>query len=193
MQGPRRKVVYVTLYELFAIAISSTGLAAGSGASLERAGVIAVASAVIAIVWNLVYNTLFERWESRQLPALHLRLQLGVRQGVRPARVGAAAARNPMSAEAVITRHLRITGRVQGVGYRWNMTQQAQALGISGWVRNRRDGSVEALACGVAKAVQVLVEWARRGPEMARVDAVEVREALGPAESLTGFEQRETV
>lgn len=66
MQGPRRKVVYVTLYELFAIAISSTGLAAGSGASLERAGVIAVASAVIAIVWNLVYNTLFERWESLQ-------------------------------------------------------------------------------------------------------------------------------
>ena len=66
MQGPRRKVVYVTLYELFAIAISSTGLAAGSGASLERAGVIAVASAVIAIVWNLVYNTLFERWESHQ-------------------------------------------------------------------------------------------------------------------------------
>jgi acylphosphatase len=98
-----------------------------------------------------------------------------------------------MSAEAVITRHLRITGRVQGVGYRWNMTQQAQALGISGWVRNRRDGSVEALACGPAEAVQVLVEWARRGPEMARVDAVEVREALGPAESLTGFEQRETV
>ena len=66
MQGARRKIVYVTLYELFAIAISSTGLAAGSGASLERAGVIAVASAVIAIVWNLVYNTLFERWESLQ-------------------------------------------------------------------------------------------------------------------------------
>ena len=66
MQGARRKIVYVTLYELFAIAISSTGLSVGSGASLERAGVIAVASAVIAIVWNLVYNTLFERWESRQ-------------------------------------------------------------------------------------------------------------------------------
>lgn len=66
MQGARRKIVYVTLYELFAIAISSTGLSVGSGASLERAGVIAVASAVIAIVWNLIYNTLFERWESRQ-------------------------------------------------------------------------------------------------------------------------------
>ena len=98
-----------------------------------------------------------------------------------------------MSAEAVITRHLRITGRVQGVGYRWNMAQQAQAMGVSGWVRNRWDGSVEALACGVAEAVQVLVEWARRGPEMARVDGVEVREALGAAELLAGFEQRETV
>lgn len=66
LQGVRRKVVYVTLYELIAIAVSSTGLAAGSGASLERAGVIAVASSVIAVVWNLVYNTLFEAWEARQ-------------------------------------------------------------------------------------------------------------------------------
>lgn len=66
MQGIRRKIVYVALYELIAVAISSTGLAAGSGASLERAGVIAVVTSVIAVVWNLVYNTLFERWEARQ-------------------------------------------------------------------------------------------------------------------------------
>jgi uncharacterized membrane protein len=66
MQGIRRKIVYVGLYELFAIAFSSTGLAVGANASLERAGAIAVATAVIAVVWNLVYNTLFERWEARQ-------------------------------------------------------------------------------------------------------------------------------
>ena len=66
MQGIRRKVVYVTLFELIAVAITSTGLSAGSGASLQHAGVVAIASSVIAVVWNLVYNTLFERWEARQ-------------------------------------------------------------------------------------------------------------------------------
>lgn len=66
MQGLRRKIVYVTLFEAIAIAISSTGLAAGSGASVQHAGVAAIASSVIAVVWNLVYNTLFERWEARQ-------------------------------------------------------------------------------------------------------------------------------
>ena len=66
MQGIRRKIVYVSLYELIAIAISSTGLAAGSGSSVQHAGVAAIASSVIAVVWNLVYNTAFERWEARQ-------------------------------------------------------------------------------------------------------------------------------
>ena len=51
---------------MIAIVIASTGLAAGADASLERAGAVAVASSVIAVVWNLVYNTLFERWEARQ-------------------------------------------------------------------------------------------------------------------------------
>lgn len=91
-----------------------------------------------------------------------------------------------------ITRHLRITGRVQGVGYRWNMAQQARALGVNGWVRNRRDQSVEAVASGPAEAVQALIDWAQRGPELARVDGVEVTEVEG-GEALVGFEQRETV
>jgi acylphosphatase len=68
-----------------------------------------------------------------------------------------------------------------------------QALGLTGWVRNCRDGSVEALATGPAAAVQALIEWAQRGPALARVDGVEVKEALGAAEVLGGFEQRETV
>ncbi len=96
------------------------------------------------------------------------------------------------SAPDPITRHLRITGRVQGVGYRWSMAQQAQALGITGWVRNRRDGSVEALASGPAAAVQALIEWAQRGPVMARVEGVSATEVLA-GETLRGFEQRETV
>lgn len=66
LQGLRRKIVYVTLFEAIAVAITSTGLSAGSGASLQHAGVVAIASSVIAVVWNLVYNTLFERWEARQ-------------------------------------------------------------------------------------------------------------------------------
>lgn len=66
MQGIRRKLVYVTLYEVIAVLVSSAGLAWGAGSSLQHAGAAAVASSAIAIVWNLVYNTLFERWEARQ-------------------------------------------------------------------------------------------------------------------------------
>jgi uncharacterized membrane protein len=66
MQGIQRKIVYVSLYELFAVAISSAGLALLSDSGLGHASVAAVAASAIAVVWNLVYNTLFERWEARQ-------------------------------------------------------------------------------------------------------------------------------
>lgn len=66
MQGIQRKIVFVSLYELFAIAFSSAGLALLSDSGLGHASVAAVAASVIAVVWNLVYNTLFERWEARQ-------------------------------------------------------------------------------------------------------------------------------
>lgn len=90
------------------------------------------------------------------------------------------------------TQRLRITGRVQGVGYRWHMARQARALGLTGWVRNRHDGSVEAQVSGPADAVQALVSWAHCGPELARVDEVVVS-TLEVAELCLGFEQRETV
>lgn len=66
MQGIKRKIVYVTLFELIAIAISSTLLKLFSGSPTAHAGAAAVASSVIALLWNLVYNSLFERWEARQ-------------------------------------------------------------------------------------------------------------------------------
>ena len=66
MQGLRRRVVYVTLYELIAIAATSVGLAAFADSSVERAGVAAVVSSAVAVAWNVVFNTLFERWEARQ-------------------------------------------------------------------------------------------------------------------------------
>ena len=70
-------------------------------------------------------------------------------------------------------RHVTIRGRVQGVGYRYWFEQQARARGLEGWVRNRRDGSVEAVLAGPAEAVAELIAQCRRGPSSARVEAVQ--------------------
>lgn len=75
-----------------------------------------------------------------------------------------------------MAKHLRIIGIVQGVGYRAGFDALARALGISGWVRNRRDGSVEAMLRGDDAAVQQLIAWAQRGPTMARVDRIDIIE-----------------
>ena len=72
---------------------------------------------------------------------------------------------------------LRITGRVQGVGYRAWLAGQAAAAGLDGWVRNRRDGSVEALLSGPAEAVDRVAAACRRGPSVALVDRVRAAEA----------------
>ena len=69
---------------------------------------------------------------------------------------------------------LTITGRVQGVGYRDWARATGRRLGLSGWVRNRTDGSVEALVVGDDGVVGKMIEACRRGPPLARVDAVEV-------------------
>jgi uncharacterized membrane protein len=66
LQGVRRRIVYVTLCELFAVMFTSLGLAFGSGAGLAQAGVAGVFSSAVAVAWNVVFNHLFERWEARQ-------------------------------------------------------------------------------------------------------------------------------
>jgi acylphosphatase len=96
-----------------------------------------------------------------------------------------------MADPAVKCVHLRIEGRVQGVAYRAWITGEAERLGVSGWVRNRRDGSVEAVACGPAEPVDHLVALSHRGPPAARVSRVVV-EAASEAPS-AGFVQRETI
>ena len=86
-------------------------------------------------------------------------------------------------------KRLRIHGVVQGVGFRYSLQREAVRLGLAGWVRNRRDGTVEALALGPAAAVDALVAWARRGPPSARVERVEVAPDEG---HFTTFEQHPT-
>lgn len=94
-----------------------------------------------------------------------------------------------MSESAHVAKLIRLHGRVQGVFYRESMCRKAAELGIAGWVRNRRDGTVEAMVQGDAEAVQRMLEWARRGPELAQVTDMTVEPGSG---SFTGFERRDT-
>ena len=77
--------------------------------------------------------------------------------------------------------HLRVRGRVQGVGFRYFVLRRAQALGLAGWVRNRSDGSVEIEAEGDRVAVEALAAEVRRGPPGAHVAEVERAERPGVA------------
>lgn len=93
--------------------------------------------------------------------------------------------------EGQCAERLHIRGRVQGVWFRGWMVDQARRLGLTGWVRNRRDGSVEALLVGSRAAVEAMVEACRSGPPAARVETVERAAAEGIAGS--GFVQKPTV
>lgn len=88
-----------------------------------------------------------------------------------------------------MARHLLIHGLVQGVGYRESMRWEAERLGVSGWVRNRRDGTVEAMVDGPPEAIEAILAWARRGPPAARVTRVDVHPGRT---GFSGFERLPT-
>jgi acylphosphatase len=90
-----------------------------------------------------------------------------------------------------VTKQLRIAGRVQGVGFRYALQREALARGLAGWVRNRPDGTVEALLQGGEAAVDAVIVWARRGPPAARVHEVEIQVNPG-GQRYAGFEQLPT-
>ncbi|HEX9159569.1 MAG TPA: acylphosphatase [Rhizomicrobium sp.] len=96
-----------------------------------------------------------------------------------------------MSDHDVTTLCLRIEGTVQGVGYRFFAMDEARKLGLDGWIRNRSDGSVEALVSGPTRQVERFVATCMRGPSGARVSNVDMHSAEPPAER--GFRSRATV
>jgi acylphosphatase len=81
-----------------------------------------------------------------------------------------------------LIRHIIVRGRVQGVGYRAFVADEAQARRIDGWVRNRRDGTVEAVLAGPSEMVEPMIEACRKGSWGSRVDGLDVRD--GTAEDL---------
>jgi acylphosphatase len=91
----------------------------------------------------------------------------------------------------MIARRLLIHGRVQGVWYRGWSVETAHGLGVSGWVRNRRDGDVEMLVAGPEMAVEAMIARCREGPPAARVDRIDVSQSDEAAPA--GFEARPTV
>ena len=90
-------------------------------------------------------------------------------------------------------RQVTITGRVQGVGYRAWVEHCAKGCGVQGWVRNRRDGSVEAVFAGSAELVSEMIASCRRGPSSARVDVVREEEAAPDALNLRRAGERFSV
>ncbi len=77
------------------------------------------------------------------------------------------------------TKHLSITGKVQGVGFRAAMYREAVRLNVTGWVRNRKDGVVEAVIQGPERTVETMLAWVKQGPPGTRVDQVNVKDVDG--------------
>ena len=92
-----------------------------------------------------------------------------------------------------IARRLRITGAVQGVGFRAALCAQAESRGLRGWVRNRSDGSVEAEVAGSPEAVAAMLDWAQRGPATARVAELQVEDIDVGEAYADRFTQRPTL
>ena len=78
-----------------------------------------------------------------------------------------------------VTKRLIISGRVQGVGFRFHLERKARELGMTGWVRNRVDGTVEAMVQGTPEAMEAMIAAARRGPRGAQVTGVQVEDGQG--------------
>ncbi|GAB2500142.1 acylphosphatase [Promicromonospora xylanilytica] len=90
--------------------------------------------------------------------------------------------------DTLIARHVVVSGRVQGVGFRYHLERRAAAAGLCGWARNTGDGTVEAVLEGAPAAVGDVLDWMRHGPRHAVVTAVDVRDVA--PRGLTGFEIR---
>lgn len=76
-----------------------------------------------------------------------------------------------------VCKHYHVSGRVQGVWYRGSARDQARELGLSGWIRNCADGTVESVACGTPQALDAFKSWLHEGPPSARVEKVEESDA----------------
>jgi acylphosphatase len=90
--------------------------------------------------------------------------------------------------DGITARRVRVSGRVQGVGFRYGMQRQAEQRGVAGWARNCPDGTVEAMLEGDPDAIERVIDWCRRGPGGARVSDVSVMPA--EARGARGFDVR---
>ena len=96
------------------------------------------------------------------------------------------------AANASVARRIVIVGRVQGVGFRYALADEARRRGLHGWVRNRRDDTVEAVIAGRVDDVEAVIAWSRRGPPLAAVATVDISEVAQGAYAEGDFEIKAT-